>query len=85
MVTVEARRLPPAHRSHFVRLFNSRGVSSIGDKCQITLQQKADTFLSSQYRAVIALQEDEQFCAALQLLRTLFLTIGQGRANCGSS
>ena len=46
---------------------------------------KADTFLSSQYRAVIALQEDEQFCAALQLLRTLFLTIGQGRANCGSS
>jgi hypothetical protein len=35
-----------------------------------------------QQRAVIALQEDEQFRAPLQLLRTLFLAIGQGCANC---
>jgi hypothetical protein len=47
------------------------------------LQRLAWPARDLQQRAVIALQEDEQFCAPLQLLRTLFLTIGQGRADSG--
>jgi hypothetical protein len=46
------------------------------------LQRLAWPACDSEQRAVIALQEDEQFRAPLQLLRTLFLAIGQGCANC---
>jgi hypothetical protein len=69
-----------------------RGFESCGTPLSPRCSKRIADFVSQrlswpardlQQRAVIALQEDKQFYAPLQLLRTLFLTICQGRANCG--